>query len=186
MTNKEYCHEQCVCRTVRKIIEAQDKVTKRNKHCSTGCEKSIRDLLKTSRPSRNEATTIPFVLYCKGTCKPFIVETIEHASMKCFDQKWYRCVKSPFLKAKKIILGSKCCAVVEILLPCNANGMSLHNKGNELSEFLCEKSPFKTIRFRETGICMTVDLEDFTAIRCLAATKPLPPESTSFHDMSSV
>lgn len=180
MTDNKDCQDSCVCNTVKKIVHAQDKVTSKKVNCSTGCEQSIQDLLN-PRPNYSNKTTIPFVLYCKETCKPFIAETVQHATMKCCGRKWYRCVKSPFLKAKQIIPGNKCCVEVEILLPCNVNGKTMHHKGNELCDFLCEENQLKTIHFRETGICLTLDLEDFNAIRCLAATTPLPQEAHHGH-----
>lgn len=173
---EKHCHnESCVCKSVKKIIEAQDKVAEKAHDRTCGCEQSIRDLLKPASCRPDSKTTIPLILYCKGSCKPYIAEVVEHAEMECFDQKYYRCLKSPFLKAKKMLPGSKCCVIAEILIPCNANGMQVTSKGDNLSDFLCEEAPFKTIQFRETGVCLTINLNDFSGIRCLAPVTPLKP-----------
>lgn len=171
---KHACHDHCVCQQVRNIVAAQDKVAEQMNCCKVSCEQSIKDLLRPDRVRPSGKNTIPFILYCKGSCKPFIAEAIEHATIDGFCEKWYKCLKSPFLKAKKFIPGSKCCVVVELLIPCNANGMPLHEKGDNLEDFCCCETPFRTIHFCETGICLTLDLEEFSGIRCLAATRTRP------------
>src|SRR5690625_7870735 len=68
-----YCNQdQCVCSVVREIVDAQDEVSNDGDCCSTGCDQSIRDLLSPARGKDNDYNTIPFALYCKGSCGPFV------------------------------------------------------------------------------------------------------------------
>src|SRR5690625_5703215 len=58
----------CVCTILREISKAQRNVVETE--CDTSCEKSIHDLLGETEV-RNELDTIPLILYCKDSCKPF-------------------------------------------------------------------------------------------------------------------
>src|SRR5699024_1014624 len=74
-----YCREMyrhnhrsndCVCDNVKDIIRAQNKV--KDDDCSTGCNSAIEKLRNPGHEHGPRYTTIPFVLYSKGTSKPFI------------------------------------------------------------------------------------------------------------------
>ena len=149
----------CVCETVRKIVYAQNKVRYKRK-CS-GCKESIAQLKGKHTNTRQRHTTIPFVLYCKSNCRPFIAEGI---------QKPHNSICTPFLKAKSFVDDYSCCVRVELLCPVNTNGRPVATDGDRLSDYLCHGTPL----FRATGVCLTLDLNDFNAIQCLDATTPLP------------
>ncbi len=172
--NKHRCYdENCVCEVVEKIVEAQNKVAQEATNCDISCHQSIRDLLSPTR--ENENTTIPFILYCKEGCKPFIASGVHKQPIEGFPHdKYYACVETPVLRAKQFTKKGRCCVKVELLRPVNANGRPVADKGKDLCDFFHEKTPYKTIQFRETGICLTLDLKDFVGISCLDATRPLP------------
>jgi len=165
----------CVCNTVKRIVAAQNHVA--NRHCcNTSCEQSIQDLKAPSRRRVHSNTIIPFVLHCKGTCKPFIAKGIQQVPIAGYtNESWYKSLRTPFLFAKRFVTGSDCCVQVELLRPSNANGMPLADSGDQLEDFLSNRTPFRTIQFRKTGICLTIDLDCFCMIQCLAPTNPLPP-----------
>lgn len=77
-------HHNCVCEVVRKIVCAQKEVSDRdkNKHCSSSCENSIKQLLSSHSKSKNMNTTIPFVLFNKGSLKPFIASGVHKKEKK--------------------------------------------------------------------------------------------------------
>lgn len=172
--SKHRCYdENCVCEVVDKIIEAQNIVAQEATNCNTSCQQSIRDLLAPT--SENEKTTVPFILYCKKSCKPFIASGVHKRPIEGFPQdKYYECIETPVLRAKQFTKKGRCCVKVELLRPVNANGYPVADKGEKLCDFFQEKTPHKTIQFRETGICLTLDLKDFVGISCLDATRPLP------------
>ncbi|WP_246569927.1 CotY/CotZ family spore coat protein [Lentibacillus saliphilus] len=177
--HKDTCHnDHCVCQTFRKIVHAQQKVSQ-NK--TTGCEQSIAQLRSHKKRDDQSHTTVPFILYCKD-CRPFIAEAVYKRPIEDYpDETYYDVLCTPFLKAKKFIGQQRCCLQVELLCPVNANGYSVATDGNRLSDFMCDDTPFKTIQFRETGICLTLDLDHFSAVQCLDATTPLPPFKHKYH-----
>ncbi|WP_284140805.1 MULTISPECIES: CotY/CotZ family spore coat protein [unclassified Virgibacillus] len=174
MIHHEY-KKHCVCSTVHKIVAAQDKKAAEGHHCRASCENSIKQLLS-PRKNNNDKTIIPFILYCKYSCKPFIASGIfKHPIYNYPKHSYYGCLETPVLKAKKFIKGTHCCVQVELLQPVNANGLPVADGGDKLCDFFCHKTPYKTIQFRETGICLTIDLEDYSSIQCLDPITPLPP-----------
>lgn len=174
------CHEEkfdmddCVCDVVRRIIMAQNKVAATTNRCDSSCEQSIKQLLSPVKTNKSKNTTIPFVLYTKDL-KPFIANGVFKAPIKGYpDTKYFDVIETPILKAIKFVKGSDCCVKLELLQPVNANGFPVANRGDKLSDFFCDETPFRTINFRETGICITVDLNCFCGITCLDPVKPLP------------
>lgn len=167
--------DDCVCTTVKKIVDAQNEVAERQSHrCLTSCEQSIKQLTS-PRNNTQQKTTIPFILYCKQSCQPFIASGVFKQPIDGFPNEiYYDCIETPILRAKKFVKGTKCCVVVELLRPVNANGIPVADSGEKLCDFFSHKGPFKTIQFRETGICLTLDLKDFSTIVCLDPVNPLP------------
>lgn len=180
------CHEHqlhCVCKTVKRINEAQKKAAYRKKIRCIGCEQSINDLLHPKKKTVSDKTTIPFILYNqKG--KPFIAKSVDKSPIECHpDTTYYKVVKTPFLKVRHIDPDS-CCAHVELLRPVNANKLPVANCAKDFEDFFNEKTPFKTIHLQETGICLTLDLTCFCGILCLDAIHPVP-KSSHFSPLSS-
>ncbi|HLR67404.1 CotY/CotZ family spore coat protein [Virgibacillus alimentarius] len=173
--------ESCVCDTVKKIIREQDRVTEENENCcSTGCEQSIKDLLSPNR-NRNNFTTVPFMLYCKGNCDVF--------KAKGVTKDWnFICVESSIFKAKRFVKGgSGCCVELELLefQQRAHHGHHDHHDHHDHHEHhdyhnhphyddcFSVVPPNNSGKLIETGICITVDLHSFNGIACLPATKPL-------------
>lgn len=163
----------CVCNVVRDIVSAQDEVTNNNGGCcSTSCEQSIRDLLSPSTGNNNATgyTTIPFILYCKENCSPFISSSVYQAPIGNTGNTYFGCVETPVFRAKKFVDDGDCCVILELLLPATEGGATI-DRGNEVCDFF----PGNSRRdFQATGICITVDLNCFCAIQCLDPITPLP------------
>ncbi|MBS3681819.1 hypothetical protein KGF86_16625 [Ornithinibacillus massiliensis] len=177
MNSKKYesNYENCISDVVRKIIDAQDKV-KQNK-CDSGCEKSIMELLSQSNYKRNFNNTIPFFLTSRDN-KPYIASGIIKAPIKGYpNESYFKCIETPILRAIKFNDNKNNCVVVELLRPVNANGIPVADRGEYLCDFFQEQTPYKTIQFRSTGVCTTIDLDCFCGITCLDPISPLSPYS---------
>src|SRR5690625_5085399 len=105
---------QCVTDVVRNIVKAQHRAVEAEEDtCLTSCERSIADLLTEFEPNRRRLrfNTIPFMLYCKDTCKPLIGSGLVRKRGK------FVCVESPVFRVKNFVSGSNSCALLEILTP---------------------------------------------------------------------
>ncbi len=152
----------CVCDKVKKIVQAQRQV---EFDCDSSCHQFIQQLKGDQH--RVQHTTIPFMLYCESTCKPFIGSGYVQKKTRCSSDHYYQYIETPFFKAKDV--DKKCCAKLELLLPD--------------TDFCCEHhccdpctcsykdNPIK--RFLATGVCLTVDLNKFIGINCLAPNTPI-------------
>src|SRR5690625_4504662 len=65
---KEFNTGSCVCNVLKEIARAQRDINEFK--CDTSCERSISDLLGETEV-RNSLDTVPIILYCKDSCKPF-------------------------------------------------------------------------------------------------------------------
>ncbi|WP_163971485.1 CotY/CotZ family spore coat protein [Oceanobacillus halotolerans] len=167
--------DNCVCDVVRDIVAAQDEVANNNDNgcCSTGCENSIEQLL--SPAGINGTTpvndTIPFILYCKGECEPFIGSGVYQAQLGGSPNTYFGCVETPIFRAKEFVDDEECCVRLELLLPVTEGGSTPGPGGDDV----CDYFPGNSIRdFQATGICITVDLNCFCGITCLDPITPLP------------
>ncbi|NIK12765.1 CotY/CotZ family spore coat protein [Alkalibacillus almallahensis] len=155
---------KCVCKTVRKIADAQDAVD--DQGCDVGCKQSIDDLLSPASPSSGN-DTVPFILYCKGSCRPFVGNGILQGTTG--NNRTFRCFESPIFRVSKI--HKDCCADLELLLPVTEGGSTPGPGGHEV----CNYFPGNSIRnLQRTGICVKVDLCDFVGISCLEPVRALP------------
>ncbi|MFG6115322.1 CotY/CotZ family spore coat protein [Halobacillus sp. MO56] len=162
--------DTCVCDTVREIVRVQNEVAGADDCCSTGCEQSIQDLLSPTT-NGNGATTIPFFLYCKGNCKPFIGSGVFQSPIGGSGMTALRCVQTPIFRAKKFVDEDECCVQLELLLPVTQGGSTPGERGDTV----CSYFPGNSIRdLQATGICITIDLDCFCGIACLSPTTPLP------------
>lgn len=167
-------NDNCVCNQVREIVIAQDEITNQGDGCcSTGCDQSIKSLLSpTVNNNMNGNTTIPFALYCKGSCGPFIGNGVYQATGET--NTYFGCIESPIFRAKEFVDDGSCCVRLEILLPATADGTTPGATGDGEGS-ICPYFPGETITgFQATGICLTVDLNNFHAITCLDPVRPLP------------
>lgn len=167
-----YAGDNCICHVVRKIVDAQDEVANNNADCcSTSCEQSIKDLLSpTTNNNTTGNTTIPFILYCKDNCSPFISSAVYQAPISNTGNTFFGCVETPVFRAKKFVNDGDCCVILELLLPVTETGATI-NTGDQVCDFF----PGNSRRgFQATGICITVDLNSFNAIQCLDPITPRP------------
>lgn len=165
----------CVCEKVREIVIAQDRVSNDNNDCcTTGCDRSIEDLLSpVANNSTVRETTIPIVLYCKGDCEPFFGSGIsqELRTPPGEGRFNFECVETPVFRAKKFDEDNECCVQLELLEPVNAGGQPVNG-----ADTVCSFFGENTRDLRATGLCITVDLNCFCAITCLDPITPMPAQ----------
>ncbi|MEF2291318.1 CotY/CotZ family spore coat protein [Virgibacillus dokdonensis] len=161
--------EHCVCDIVQSIVHAQDKVNKDT--CDTSCYASIQQL--NHKNSFNRHTTIPFLLYCRSSCKPFIGKGFMTKHHNHCSEKSFKEIESPFFRAKKFLRGSKCCVRLELLLPIKDKKFSQSFDKRSYCDDHIDK---KITDFIATGVCLTVDLNQFIGITCLDPITPIPPK----------
>ncbi|MDZ5712620.1 CotY/CotZ family spore coat protein [Jeotgalibacillus haloalkalitolerans] len=185
--------DSCVCGIVHEIVRIQDEVAANNNGCCvTGCDQAIRKLLSPigTNGNGNGPTTIPFALYCKGDCKPFIGSGVYKSPVGGSGMTALKCVETPIFRAKKFVdkdkdrEKDKCCVQLELLLPVPMGGgapaASVKEKENGKAKTICDFFPGDSIRnLQATGICLTVDLNCFCGIVCL---DPITPISVSEFD----
>lgn len=172
-TKCEKGSQDCVCSVVKRIVDKQDLVGDNGNDCSTGCDRSIHQLLAGNTGPVN--TTIPFILYCDGTCEAFVGSGVFQAASGAHSGSFFGCVESPIFRAKQFVKGSDCCVRLELLLPvagdCAVPVCPVDNAGN-VCPFFPTEDPITD--FQATGICITVDLKHFVGITCLDPITPLP------------
>ncbi|MBR7554725.1 CotY/CotZ family spore coat protein [Allobacillus sp. GCM10007491] len=163
---KGHCDDHdCVCRILRKIARVQD-ATNNDGDCQYGCKQSIENLLSpTQNVSGND--TVPFILYCKGDCDPFIGQSVLQAMSG--GNRVFQCFESPIFRVNKV--KDNCCAEIELLLPVTMGGSTPGPGGDDV----CDYFPGNSIRnLQRTGICITVDLKKFMGVACLEPVQTLP------------
>ncbi|WP_181348593.1 CotY/CotZ family spore coat protein [Thalassobacillus sp. CUG 92003] len=164
--------ESCVCETVRKIVRAQNEVARNRDCCTTSCEQSIKQLLSPST-NGNGFTTIPFALYCKEDCEPFIGSGISRSSIGGGGMNAMKCIQTPIFRAVKFVDKDECCVQLELLVPVNMGGTVMGSCGK--GKTICDFFPGKQIsNLKATGVCITIDLDCFCGIVCLDPVTPLP------------
>lgn len=170
-----YREGMCVYDIVAEIIEGQDEVADNNNSngcCHSSCEQSIKDLLSGGSNNNNNGgpTTVPFMLYCKGDCKPFFGNGIYSGNNN--NGGFFNCVESPVFRAKKFVNEGSHCVRLELLLPVTADGSFPGPIAG--ANPVCQYFPDCNITdFQATGVCITVDLNHFFAISCLDAVTPI-------------
>lgn len=143
---KDYRTGSCVCDILKQIANAQKNIFENE--CDTSCEKSISDLLGETEV-RNGLDTVPVLLYCKDSCKPFKGYGAHPRNIGNMESSFYFRVKS---------VTDDCCAVVELLRDPDDDNCDPHNPIDQHTKHL-----------RTTGICITVDAKCFCHITCLPA-----------------
>src|SRR5699024_12699030 len=101
---------KCIQHTIRRITDAQEKVTSRDGDCwTTRCKWSVHVLLSPGQEDmRTRYTTIPFMFTCKKSCQTFIGKGV-YSDRKGDNSRYFGCVATPILKAKKFVKGSENC-----------------------------------------------------------------------------
>lgn len=182
----EKAADECVCDVVKRIVEVQDEVD--GNDCSSGCDRSIQQLLRKGKNDLGPAnTTIPFILYCDGSCDPFIGSGVFQTSNGSHRGTFFGCVETPIFRAKKFVKGTDCCVRLELLVPvtedCDVPVCEMESVST-VCPFFPTDQPITG--FQATGICITVDLKHFLAITCLDPITPIPanefcPEAPHTH-----
>ncbi len=174
----------CITDIIRRIVKAQhEAVDDVSRGCDTSCEQSIEDLLST-RPERRPSrfTTIPFMLYCKESCKPFVGSGFVTRNRSGSNRGHFECLESPIFKVTNFVRGSDSCVRLELLLPVSHRRDGDGHKGHHEEHHqhgpqgtFCDQFGRRRIdNFRETGLCITVDLNCFCGITCLDPITPEP------------
>ncbi|WP_066173978.1 CotY/CotZ family spore coat protein [Bacillus marinisedimentorum] len=153
--------ENCVCDKLREIASVQDSLL--DDCCDVSCDRSIRDLLGTSPVS--DFNTVPFILFCKGDCKPF--EGFGVKRERSGGNTFLNCFQGFVFRVKSV--DDDCCAVIELLETSTAAPSASEGSKCNSSD-PCDEFPGNSIRSLEaTGVCLTVDLNCFCGISCLPA-----------------
>lgn len=174
--------DDCITGIVRRILNAQRQaVEDATVTCVTSCEQSIEDLLSPSRdrrPSRH--TTIPFMLLCQDGCKTFMGSGFLGRDSRGGRREHFECIESPIFKVRGFVRGSDNCVRLELLEPVfrrggDTGGEQQHHHHRSSCGSVCDFFGGRTItNFRETGVCITVDLRCFCGITCLDPITPVP------------
>jgi len=170
--------DNCVSKILREIVAAQNDVV--NHCCDTSCEQSISDLLGETEPG-NDLDTVPVILYCKGTCKPFKGFGV---GLRNDGRNLRPAVGSFFFRVKKVTRDN--CAVLELLLSERDRHHHHHENHHESVEGESSDHRHKkhcndpespscqsTRDLEATGLCLTVDLDCFCHVTCLPAIEAL-------------
>lgn len=147
---KDFKTGNCVCDILKEIAEAQSDVIENC--CDSSCEQSINDLLGDT-DQNNGLDTVPLILYCKGTCKPF-------KGFGAHPSDIGDVVASFYFRVKKV--DDDCCAILELLRDPHDDDPNPKNPVDQ-----------KTKHLRATGICITADLNCFCHVTCLPAINAL-------------
>jgi len=146
---KEFSSGSCVCDVLREIDRAQEDISNNNNCCDSSCDRSISDLLGETEEERNGLDTVPVILYCRDSCKPFKGYGAHPRHIDNLMSSFYFRVKS---------VDDDCCAVLELLKDRGCSSKDPHSPMEQ-----------ETGRLRGTGICITVDVNCFCHITCLPA-----------------
>jgi len=184
-----YDYHHCIKDTVRRIVKAQRKAVESDSvTCYTSCEQSIDDLLS-PRPERRRPrhTTIPFMLVCQDGCDYF--KRNGFVKRRDGGREYFDCIQSPVFKARGFADGSDNCVKLELLLPIRGgyprsdadsgrkddfDGKRSRPTSGNMSSPCDFFSGGRIYNFRETGVCITVDLDCFCGITCLDPITPEP------------
>lgn len=169
-------HEGCVCEVVKTILDLQNKATRQDcDNCGTSC--FLEPLGGITSPARSHADTRVFMLLNKnGT--PFTALFKENRNNKDGrdgrnnnsnkdgkdNNKNNMFALSPFFRVEDVF--GDCCATLRVIAPVDENGKVLEviDENGEL-----DLQEFKKIDdFVKTDNCLTVDLNFFAGIQCIA------------------
>lgn len=167
------CSNDCVSDVVRQIVDAQDEIT--DNGCDSSCNSAIQQLRRGRNGHEHINTTIPFILYCAGDCEPFFGSGVFKAPRRDGGETFFGSVESPIFRAKQFVKGSNNCVKLELLLPvtdCEILMTKTEDCNSALSHFFPADDP--VTGFQATGICITVDLNNFLGITCLDPIAPIP------------
>lgn len=162
----------CVCNIVKKIVREQNKVKDQDcDHCCTILNKQLPDK---ECCVKHAHTTVPFMLFCGGTCEPFIGCGLFQAPQNDDDENFFGFVESPVFRAIQFEKNSDCCVKLELLLPvsgdCEVTPIS-EKSVRKVARYFPDGVPITN--FIATGVCLTINLKDFAGITCLNPITPI-------------
>ncbi|MGN1401540.1 MAG: CotY/CotZ family spore coat protein [Bacillus sp. (in: firmicutes)] len=166
--------DDCVLSTLLSVAEAQERV---EDDCRTGCQQAIDEL--NGRQKIKGFDTIPVLLTCN--CNPF---SGVGAHRSYSGERMFHLIRSFLFRVSEVDEGTGC-AILELLKPVSFHGHDFEESSREeerehhheecftspFDEFLDKLNDAKKII--RTGICITVDLTNFTSVTCL------PPINTN-------
>lgn len=182
-----FASDHCIKDVVRKIVDAQVRAAEEAATaCTTSCEQSIEELLSPTKPRRRTRyTTIPIMLICKDSCKPFVGSGFVGRDRDGGRSGHFECIEYPIFKVRGFVRGSDSCVRLELLLPVGRRSGGHEHHGDDKVDVshghhhvrgsFCDQFGSRKIEnFRETGLCITVDLDCFCGITCLDPITPVP------------
>ena len=153
----EFYTSNCVCDTLLAIVEAQEKVSPAAA-CTNSCSTAIQELV--NGVVNGVADTIPVMLYCKGTCAPFVGQGLARDIVGgVLDTTPFEPVCGCIFRVVDVD-PETCCAVLEILTFAGAEcppavGTTCLTGIDLATELLT------------TDVCITVDLNCFCGVTCI-------------------
>lgn len=154
----EFYTSNCVCDTLLAIVEAQEKVNP-VAACTNSCSTAIQELV--NGVVNGVADTIPVILFCKGTCAPFVGQGVgRDLNNGVLDA-------TPFDLAYGCIFRvvdvdpETCCAVLEILTFDGAACPPYEGS------YGCLSGIEGAYQLETTDVCITVDLNCFCGVSCI-------------------
>lgn len=146
----------CVCEVVRSILEIQNAAVQDEcTSCTTSC--FLEPLGGIVSPARPSADTRVFMLLTKSGC-PFF-STFSSSNTGC------DVCTSVYFRVEHVF--DSCCATLRVLIPLDECGdpvQLLHDHGCEIDmRRVCDVA-----KFAASDSCITVDLDCFCAVQCVA------------------
>ncbi|CAM5190133.1 Spore coat protein Z OS=Ureibacillus acetophenoni OX=614649 GN=SAMN05877842_101260 PE=4 SV=1 [Ureibacillus acetophenoni] len=156
----EHHHDNrgCICEVVKSILKIQNAAVRNDDDCGTSC--FLEPLGGLSHRRRGADTRVFMLLDKLG--KPF----------KVVARKGDEFFFTPFFRVEDVF--GDCCATLRALAPIKEHHSPAHDPDivdNIVDEGTDNLDPDKfddIKRFKKTETCVTVDLNNFTAIQCVA------------------
>ncbi len=155
--NKHHDKGNCVCDVVRAILDIQNQATDECGECPTNC--FLEPLGGLTNPARNNADTRVFMLLTKDG-DPFKAFFRTRTTPNTGD-----CV-SVFFRVESIF--DNCCATLRVLQPLGRDGHGIPLVSDTDRSRIDLTQICEAVNFRSTNSCITVDLNCFCGIECIA------------------
>lgn len=144
----------CVCEVVKSILKIQNEAVRHDcDTCGTSC--FLEPLGGLGSPSRSNADTRVFMLLDKHG-KP--LKSLFMAKDGCFHF-------TPFFRVEDVF---GCCATLRAIAPLENDKDVVDDVVNDNTDNLNPHKFNKICFFKKTDSCITVELDDFTAVQCIA------------------
>ena len=145
----------CVCEVVRSILDIQNQAVKDDcSSCTTNC--FLEPLGGISNPARSSADTRVFTLLNKDG-KPFLASFSDKCTEGICTSIYFR-VEDVF---------DNCCATLRVLIPKDREGNVIDLLTVDGTRFNF-RATCEVERFEASESCITVDLDCFCAVQCIA------------------